>query len=239
MKYLFSVSLLLLTLLHLHAQTGFEGSIDVYYTNSQNSTVICDIMIKGDEAYLKQNENGNSKYDRFVINLKSRELFTVSTASKKVIIKYQLDSLLNFYQKHQLKENFEVHPTFNYKNAGKTKHDNGREMTKFIAETDTKKVTVWEAPSTAPLHDLIPFLRLLGNWNEADGQFGGQIFEATVSNRVSKKETTVKVTVTREPVAKEMFILPKTYLQKDFGKLMNDSRNNPMLTTIIQTFAEF
>lgn len=239
MKFCFSVSLLVFTLFHLNAQKNFEGNIDVYYTDDKNSTVTCEIMVKGDEAYLKQNENGNSKYDRFVINLKTRELFTISTASKKVIIKYQLDSLLSFYEKHQLKENFEVHPKFSFKNAGKTKHENGREMTKLMAETDTKKITVWEAPGTAPLYDLIPFLRLLGNWNEADGLFDGQIYEATVHNKISKKETRVKVSITSEPVAKEMFILPKTYLQKDFGKLMNDSRNNPMLTTIIQTFAEF
>ena len=89
------------------------------------------------------------------------------------------------------------------------------------------------------MNTLIPFLQLLGNWNDANSSVKNQIFEAEVSSKVSKKESKVKVTVTNEPVAKEMFVLPKTYLLKDFSKLMNEERDNKSLKTIIQTFAEF
>lgn len=36
-----------------------------------------------------------------------------------------------------------------------------------------------------------------------------------------------------------MFLLPKTYLLKDFAKLMRDERDNNLLKTIVRTFAEF
>jgi len=223
----------------LFAQNTFEGSMDVFYTNEKNTTIVCEIKVKGDEVYLKQNEYGNSKYDRFVINLKSRELYTISTAAKKVIIKYNLDSLVNYYDRNNLKKEFALYTGLNFKPADKTKADNGIATAKYFAETDLYKATIWVRESKAPVNDLIPFLRLLGNWNEADDSFKNQIFETEVINKVSKKETKVKVNVKPEPVAKEMFLLPKTYLQKDFGMLMNNERNNPQLKTIIQTFAEF
>ena len=223
----------------LFAQNMFEGSIDVLYTNEKTTTILCEIKVKGDDVYLKQNENGNSKYDRFVINLKSRELFTISKSDKKVIIKYNFDSLVNYYSRNNLKEGFAVNPGFSFKISDKAKTENGVAMAKYTGETDLKKATVWVGESKAPINTLVPFLRLLGNWNEGDGSFKNQIFETEVTNKVSKKDSKVKVSVTTEPVAKEMFILPKTYLQKDFSKMMNEERDNKLLKTIIQTFAEF
>lgn len=237
-KSLSSLFLLLFSA-SLFAQTSFEGTVNVIYTNEKSETVACEIKVKGDDVYLKQNENGNRKYDRFVINLQSRELFTISAHDKKVIIKYNLDSLLSYYDRNNLKEGFLLNSNFNFKAADKAKTDGGISMAKYTGETDLRKSTIWIGESAAPINSLIPFLQLLGNWNEANSSFKNQIFEAEVSSKVSKKESKVKVTVTSEPVAKEMFVLPKTYLLKDFSKLMNEERNNKSLKTIIQTFAEF
>lgn len=235
----FSSLFLLLFSASLFAQTSFEGTVNVFYTNEKSETVTCEIKIKGNDVYLKQSENGNKKYDRFVINLQSRGLFTISAHDKKVIIKYNLDSLLSYYDRNNLKEGFMLNPNFNFKAADKVKTDGGIAMAKYTGETDLRKSTIWVGESTAPINSLIPFLQLLGNWNEANSSFKNQIFEAEVSSKVSKKESKVKVTVTNEPVAKEMFVLPKTYLLKDFSKLMNEERDNKSLKTIIQTFAEF
>lgn len=221
------------------AQKPFEGSIDVFYINEKNTTILCEIKVKGDEVYIKQGENGNAKYDRFVINLKSRELYTISTAYRKVIIKYNLDSLISFYDKNKLKEDFSLNPGISFKAADKPKTENGLVMTKYTGETDLRKATVYTGDVNAPVNDLIPFLRLLGNWNEAAGTVKGQILEAEVTNKVNKKESKVKVGIKNEPIAKEMFLLPKTYLQKDFAKLMNDEHDINLLKTIVQTFAEF
>jgi len=229
--FLFSISLF--------AQTSFEGTLNVFYTNDKSTTILCEVKIKGSDVYLKQNENGNLKYDRFVINLQSRDLFTISAHDRKVIIKYNLDSLLNYYDRNNLKEGFALNPGFSFKISDKAKTDGGISMAKYTGETDLRKATIWVGECAAPINSLIPFLKLLGNWNEADGSFKNQILETEVSSKVSKKESKVKVTITSEPVAKEMFILPKTYLLKDFSKLMNDERNNQNLKTIIQTFAEF
>ncbi len=239
MKNFFSLLFTFLFSCSLFAQESFEGSLDVFYVNEKGTTITCEIKVKGDEVYLKQNENGNSKYDRFVIDLKTRDLYTISTSAHKVIIKYNLDSLLAFYDKNNLKEGFSLNPGFSFKVADKPKNEGGLQVTKYTAENDLHKATVWAAPTTAPINELIPFLRLLGNWNEADGNVAGEIQEAEVTSKVSKKESRVKVSIKSENVAREMFLLPKTYLQKDFAKLMKDERDNNLLKIIIQAFAEF
>lgn len=221
------------------AQSTFEGTITVIYTSEKSTTVMCDIKAKGDDIYIKQNENGNAKYDRFVINLATRELFTISGRDKRVIIKYHLDSLLAYYSANQLKEGFVLKPDVDFKVTDKTKVEGGATLTRYVAESDTRKATAWAGASSAPVNALIPFLRLLGNWNDAQGNVRGQILEADVSNKVSKKDSRVVVNVTSEPVGKEMFILPKTYVQKDFSKLMTEMRGSKDLKMIIQTFAEF
>ena len=223
----------------LFAQNSFEGTLNIIYTNDKSETVLCEIKVKGNDVYLKQVQNGNQKYDRFVINLQSRELYTISAHDRKVIIKYNLDSLLNFYDKNKLKEGFSLYPEFSFKQVDKTKTEGGIVLAKYTGETDLRKTTVWAGESAAPVNSLIPFLRLLGNWNEADGLIKNQILETEVINKAGKKDSKVKVSVTSEPIATEMFILPKTYLVKDFSKLMNEERNNKNLKTIIQTFAEF
>ena len=235
----FSSLFLLLFPVSVFAQTSFEGTLNVFYTNEKGESILCEIKVKGDDVYIKQNENGNKKYDRFVINLQSRELFTISAHDRKVVIKYHLDSLLSYYDRNNLKAGFVLNPAFGFKAADKTKTDVATSMAKYTGETNLNKATIWIGESAAPINSLIPFLQLLGNWNEAGGSFKNQILEAEVSSKVSKKESRVKVSVTKEPVAKEMFVLPKTYLVKDFSKLMNDERNNKNLKTIIQTFAEF
>lgn len=221
------------------AQSSFEGTITVFYTDEKATTTICEIKAKGDDVYIKQNENGNAKYDRFVINLASRDLYTISARDRKVIIKYNLDSLLAFYSSNKLKDGFELKTGLTFTATDKIKKEGGRDLVKHTGENDLRKATVWVAQTNAPVNTLIPFLRLLGNWNDADGNIKGQILEAEVTNKVSKKDSKVMVSVSTEPVAKEMFILPKTYLQKDFGKLMTEMRNSKELKTIVQTFAEF
>lgn len=239
MKRGFAVFLCLFVSFFLRAQDSFEGTLNVLYTNDVGESVLCEIKIKEDAVYLKQVQNGNAKYDRFVIHLKSHELFTVSAHDKKVIIKYQLDSLLSFYARNNLKEGFTLNPKFNFKISDKTKTDDGLAMTKYVGETETQKAVTWLGESSAPINSLIPFLRLLGNWNEADGSFKNQIMEAEVSNKANKKSSKVKVSVTKEPIAKEMFVLPKTYLLKDFSKLMEEGGGNVDLKSIIQAFAQF
>ncbi|MFN8285169.1 MAG: hypothetical protein U0V74_00350 [Chitinophagales bacterium] len=218
------------------AQSTFEGSLSISFKNEKNATTQTDVKVKGAEVYIKQSVNGNAKYDHFVINLKTRELYTVSAASKKVIIKYQLDSLLAFYERENLKEGFVRNFPAELKLTDKAIEKDGVRQTKFVAETNLLKITGWVSDAQTPINDLIPFLRLINSWNEAQG---GNIIEAETTYKVGKRESSVKVTVKKEAVTKETFELPKGYETRDFAKMMEEQRGNKELKTIVQTFGEF
>jgi hypothetical protein len=171
------------------------------------------------------------------LNLRTGELLTVSTPDKKVAIKYNLDQLLGYYDHNKLKEGFRKNYEFTFKISDKTKADNGLKLSKATAENESGKITAWLAETEVPLEQLIPFLRLIGNWNEAQGA-PLTIMEAEV-NVKGKKETSVKVTVRKEAISAEAFGVPKNYLVKDFVQLMEEQKANKDLNTIIQTFAGF
>lgn len=218
------------------AQTGFEGTMAVTYKNEKNQSTVTEVKVKGKEVYIKQTQNGNKKYDHFVVNLETRELFTVSTESKKVIIKYNLDSLLAFYERENLKEGYVRYYPAEMKLTDKAIEKEGVRQTKFVTETNLVKITGWVSDFKMPVNELIPFLRLIGSWNEAQG---GNITEAETDYKVGKRQSSVKVAVKTETISKDIFSLPKGYELKDFSKIMEEQRGNKELKTIVQTFSEF
>jgi hypothetical protein len=232
---------LLITLLFsdfLMAQNHFEGTLTVTYTNGKEQPVVADVKIKGQQIYIKQKQNGNAKYDFFVLDLQTKLFYTVSTPDKKVIISYDYEKLPKYYEAHQLKEGYKTDYKLAFKPTEKTKEENGMTLAKWVAEDEILKSTIWTAPLKAPFNELIPVLRLLNNWNEA--QAGEQaILEAEVNNKISKKETTVKVVVKKETISKDVFKLPKNYLTKDFSILMEQEKDNGKLPAIVQSFASF
>lgn len=213
----------------LFSQSGFEGIISVLLKNEKGIETKTEIKVRGENVFINQTENGNKKYDHFVLNLATRDFYTVSTEEKKIVIKYQLDSLLNFYSRNNIKEDFTLNLGYNFKLTDKG----------YVAENNLRKVTLFVSESNAPINALIPLLRLIGSWNEADGSFKNQIMQTDVFNKVSKKKSEVNVSVKPETMNKEVFELPKGYLQKDFAELMKNNAGSKDLKTIVQTFAEF
>ncbi len=218
------------------AQSAFEGTLAITHKNEKNQSTVTEVKVKGKEVYVKQTQNGNKKYDHFVVNLATRELFTVSTESKKVIIKYNLDSLLAFYERENLKEGYTRNYPAEMKLTDKATEKDGVRLTKFVAETNLVKITGWVSDAKTPMNELIPFLRLIGSWNEAQG---GNITEAETAYKVGKRESSVKVVLKTETISKDIFSLPKGYELKDFSKIMEEQKGNKELKTIVQTFSEF
>jgi hypothetical protein len=222
----------------LFAQNNFEGTLTVTYTSGKEQPVIADVKIKGHQVYIKQKQNGNAKYDFFVLDLQTKIFYTVSAPDKKVIISYDYDKLAKYYEAHNLKEGYKTDYKLAFKQTDKTKEENGMVLTKSVAEDDLLKATVWTTTLKVPFNELIPVLRLLNNWNEA--QAGEQaILEAEVTNKASKRESTVNVVVRKETISKDVFKLPKDYLSKDFSLLMEQEKDNGKLPAIVQSFASF
>ncbi len=222
----------------LQAQTSFEGTFAVTYKNEKGSLSKTELKVKDQLVYLKPFEGGLAKYDYYVLNLGTHEFFTVSKPDKKVVIKYNLDKLLDIYDKNNLKEGFRIKSPVNFKASDKSKEENGLILTKYAGETDFQKASFWHSSFSFNFSELIPVLRLLGCWNNIQA-VDGIITSGEEFNKASKNESTVAVTVRKETVSKDVFKLPENYLQKDFIKILESEKNNKDLNLIVQTFAGF
>ncbi len=238
MSRLFLSFLVLLCARFTFAQNSFEGSFDVEYRNEKKEVSKLAIKVKDNWVHLKNTQGGIAKYDYYLLNLESGEFYTVSTKDKKIIIKYNLEKLLEFYEREGLKEGYKQTSDIEFKSTDKTKDENGNKLTKYTGENEIYKAAFWLSNSAFNFNQLIPLLRLIGCWNGV--QAGeGVIFRTETNNKISKRESTVLVSIKKEPVSKSIFEFPKDYQLKDFSKLMDENKNHTDLKLIIQTFAGF
>src|ERR1043165_1487613 len=107
MRGIFSVSAVLLVNF-LMAQNNFEGIFSVEYQNENKEISVVEVRVKDQLIYLKNTRGGVARYDHYLMNLSTREFQAVSTASKKVVMKFDIDKLMDIYEKDQLKEGFKV-----------------------------------------------------------------------------------------------------------------------------------
>ena len=224
------VWLLLVIVFAFYAAHAFTGAVKVDYENG-NAKTHADIFFKGDSVYIKQTVGGLEKYDHFLLNLKTREFITVSKTDKKTAIKYDLDKLIDYYDANNIKKgyakNYGITYKFNEKTDSYTGEKNGVKVSVNVQETNT------------PLNQIIPLLRLLGNWNEADGStFKNTIIKSESEGKEGNKQL-VNVVVTNENYTGKSFSVPANYTLKDFTAIMEEKKNTEELKTIIQAFAGF
>lgn len=220
------------------AQYAFEGTIIV--TNRVGATTYAaDIKFKDGKALIRQTENPIKKYSYFLVNLNTRMLQTVALKDTMVVIDYHLDSLLAFYELHQLKSGFRNNYNVILKETDKSVNDGTVKMVKATGEDNLFKITAWLVDDFIPLNELVPFLRLIGDWNEAQSNTKKVVLQADVVYRASKKESSVKAIYFKEKLPDTLFELPKSVVKKDFSKLMQEQRNNQDLKILIQAFCGF
>lgn len=240
MKNLFSVAVLLFVFVSAFAvsENTFEGTCLLEFKNEKGEISKLSVSVKDSLVLVKNVAGGNTKYASYVLNMNSNELITISKPDKKVAIKYPLNKLLALYEKNHLKEGYKVSSEISFKSTDKIKDEHGIKMTKYAGENDIYKSSFWLANTEFNFNELIPFLRLIGCWNEAQMD-KGTIMEAEVIGKISKKISTVSVTLKKESISKGIFEVPKNFVQKNFVKLMEEEKGNKDLKMIIQTFAGF
>jgi hypothetical protein len=223
----------------LFADKGFEGTFTVQFTNEKKEASKMEIKVKDSLVYLKHLQGGLERYDHYLLNLNTKDFYTVSKDDKKVIIKYNLDQLLGLYEKEKLKEGFSINSPILFKPADKLRREVDVVLAKYTGENEIYKSSFWlDSEAGFNFNRLIPLLRLLDCWNDAQAE-DGLIVSSESLNKVSKRQSTMAVTMKKGPVSKDAFILPKNYLQKDFSKLLETEKNNKDLKVLVKTFAGF
>src|SRR4051812_12704848 len=123
MKYPGGVIFFILLTGALFGQARFEGIFTVHFTSEKKEALTLEVKAKDSLIYLKPVVAKAGKYDHYILNLSSRDFYTVSKPDKKVVIKYNLDTLLALYEKEDLKEGFTIHSPLVFKPADKTKDE--------------------------------------------------------------------------------------------------------------------
>lgn len=232
------LGLLILSSAFTFGQYSFEGSVTVTLKNGSNSTA-ADIKIKEHLVLIRQTENPIRKYNYFLVNLNSRTLETVALKDTTVVIKYQLDSLLSYYESNNLKDGYKIDYGILLRETDKFMSEGNAKMVKAVGDDNVRKVTAWLVDEKVPLNEIVPLLRLLGNWNEAQSNSKKIILQADVFNKISKKETSVKANYYKEKLPDTLFDLPKNILRKDFAQLMENYKGREELKVLIQSFGGF
>ncbi len=240
MKYCFALTMLLLlsTIAFAAGENTFEGTYTIEFKSEKGKTTNLLVSVKDSMVVIKNIQGGHSKYSSYILNLSSNKLFTVSKAEKKVAIAYPLNRLLSMYEKENLKDGYKIYSDVTFKPTDKIKEEYGIKMTKYTGESTIHKSHFWLADTGFDFNQLIPLLRLIDCWNEAQAN-KGTIMEAEVTGKVSKKISTVVVVFRKEFLSNSIFEVPKNYLKKDFVKLMEEEKDNKDLKVIVQTFAAF
>lgn len=233
-----TAAILLLLISCIGLAQSFEGTFVVTYKNDKGVISKAEIKVKDQQLRIKNIVGGVAKYDCYLLNLATHDFYTVSTADKKVAIKYNADKLLALYDQNQLKENFRVKPELSYKPTEKIKEENSLKLTKYTGENDFIKGSFWSSNYNFNFCSIIPLLRLTGFWNNIQAE-NGIITSGEEFNKVAKTESTVNVTIQKETIGDDTFKVPANYLQKDFAKIMEQEKGNKDLNLIVQTFAGF
>ena len=237
MKTIASLILLLFLSLVAVAQNTTEGTYVIDYKTDDKTTAKMEVKVAGDWVYFKNLAGGINKYSHFTLNTKTRTFYTFSKPEKKVLIQYNIDKLLSFYEKKGIKSGYKINSSLTFKPTEQVKTVGDTKQTKYESEGTAVKATYWLSPSNYNFNALIPVLRLLGIWNNTQAKQG--IIWLAEEKDSTSPPTSITVTFNNQEVSKELFDLPKDYLVKDFEKLMQEQKGKADLDYIIRNFAGF
>ncbi|MDW8419939.1 MAG: hypothetical protein RML37_11050 [Chitinophagales bacterium] len=215
-------------------QPATEGIATVTYKTAKDIKVITEIAAKGDTFRITQKQNGSPRYSGFIVTLSSRTLITLSDTSKKIAIQYHFDTLLHLYAAHGLKEGYEPFRYPDYSFSVKVKPSGA-----WVAETPLHHHTVWVADNGFFINPLIPFLQLIGSWNEANGAFQKPVQQTEVIYKANKKKSEVVVTFQPTRLRADEFRIPDNYTLRDLGAWINENRRLPDVQEVVRNFAGF
>jgi len=228
-----------LALFSLYGIAAFEGNIQISLTDDKGVAKNCIIKLKDTLAIIQPINADNKKFDSYIINLQTGTLMAVSNSTKKVVLSCPLDSLTAWYENRGLKDGYKQHNAYEYKTTDKTKTVDNQTAKKLVFENELVKHSVWATECTSPLEKLLPFLRLLGFWNDIESSAKTCVVEGDSYNKASKRNTTVRAIIKSEKIDAGSFKVASDYVTKDLGQIIRKKGNTPEGNTVIQSFFSF
>ena len=237
MRNLFLIFLLAFISTQIQAQS-FEGLLQIDYHNEAGGRNAVDVYVKGDKFYIKKVYGGCDRYDAYIYDTKTHMLSCLSPVSPKTALSLDIDKVLDIYEKKQLKPSYKIHMSHAYTaSASSKKISNFNAVQKKASDADAT-YEIWTTDLRINYSALIPLLRVIGFWGDAeDGN--NTILESKTVNRKTSKISTVTVTPAKTKVEDNMFKIPQDYQQVDLDKFLVNEYKSPRFGDLVKAFTGF
>ena len=237
MRKLLSFSLTLFFYTYISAQS-FEGVLQIDYRSEAGGRNAVDVYVKGDKFYIRKVYGGCDRYDAYIYDTKTRMLSCLSPVSPKTALKLDLDKVLDIYETKQLKPNFKIHIHHSYTSSTASKNIGNINTIQKKASDQDASYEIWVADLKINYSALIPLLRVIGFWGDAeDGD--NVILECKTTNKKTSKTSTISITLAKSKVEDSIFNIPQAYQQVDLDKFLVNEYKSPRFGDLVKAFTGF
>ena len=217
---------------------SFEGILQIDYRNEAGTRNAVDVYVKGDKFYIRKVIGGCGRYDAYIYDTHTRMLCCMSPVSPKTALSLDIDKVLSIYEAKQLRPGYKTHISHPYTPSAKSKKIAEIKVIQKKASAQDTTYEIWTAQLDINYVDLIPVLRVIGFWGDAeDGN--NTILESRTVNKKTSKSSTINVTPVTTKVEKGLFTIPQEYQQVDLDKFLINEYRSPRFAELVKAFTGF
>ena len=217
---------------------SFEGLLQIDYRSESGNRNAVDVYVKGDKFFIKKVFGGCDRYESYIYDTKTHMLSCLSPQSPKTALSLDIDKVLDIFETKKLKQVFSIHISNVYSASGMTKKIENLNAIQKKASDSSTSYEIWVSDLKINYSVLIPVLRLIGFWGNAeDGN--NVILESKTINRKTSKSATTNVNPQRTKVDDSLFTIPKDYQEVDLDKFLVNEYKSPRFGDLVKAFTGF
>jgi uncharacterized ParB-like nuclease family protein len=237
MRKFLSIFLLIIVYTSGHAQS-FEGILQIDYRNESGARNAIDVYVKGTKFYMRKVFGGCDRYNAYIFDTRTRILSCLSPQSPRTALSLDIDKVLSIYENKQLKPGYKIHVDHAYTVTSISKKIADISSVQKKAADQDATYEIWTADLKINFGDLIPILRVIGFWGDAEDD-DNAILESKTVNKKTSKYSTINVTPVKSKVDDSVFIISDSYQFVDLDKFLVNEYKSPRFGELVKAFTGF
>jgi len=217
---------------------AFEGILQIDYRTESGGKNAIDVYVKGDKFFMRKVFGGCDRYSAYIFDTRSRILSCLSPQAPKTALSLDIDKVLAIYEHKQLRPGYKIHTSHPYISSSLIKNIDDIKAIQKKASDSLATYEIWTTDLQVNYSDLIPVLRVVGFWGDAeDGDT--VILQSRTVNRKTSKASTINVTPVKTKVEDDLFQIPQDYQQVDLDKFLVNEYKSPRFGDLVKAFTGF
>ena len=234
-----SLFIFLLIIVYTSGQAqSFEGILEIDYRNESGARNAIDVYVKGNKFYMRKVFGGCDRYNAYILDTRTRILSCLSPQSPRTALSLDIDKILGIYEKKQLKPGYQIHTDHTYTVTSSSKKIAEISAIQKKAADQNATYEIWTADLKVNFSDLIPVLRVLGFWGDAEDD-DNVILESKTVNKKTLKNSTINVTPVKSKVDDSVFVIDDAYQFVNLDKFLVNEYKSPRFGELVKAFTGF